>query len=222
MDKEEKKQFKELKMELTQIEEEILHENDNYEVLNYRMKIRQIILNHMFSIHATKNEIERLCEVNDRFSQLVKDYHKWAHYIQESFEKLHDVNGNPIRIQTELEPNLREEMDSELLKMKEDSDYGSKWKPIHEIMGKKCGTKDLPLMTENNDISMNIGVLSSIPQMKDICVNELFWRLSEKYYLSVPDIIRIQYYHYEYRQYYKATDNCVRCFGIGIQKGNNG
>jgi len=206
MKKDAKKEFNELRKQLKKVEQNILLDNKEYEDLVFGLQERLLLLNQMFSIHATENEIRRLTEVNDKLHQLEKNYLDWDKHIHASFKKIKDIEGEQFLIETELMPNLKPPLNCKLHIMEEDFDYGSRWQEMIGVIGRECTGKNLPIISAQNKISMNIGALKYIQQMDDLCVSELFWQLTDKFYLSVPDILKIQYYHYRYSQYWKSAE----------------
>ena len=66
MNKETRKEFLLLKEQLKEVERGILLDGQKYDVLIPRLQERLLILNQIFSIHATDNEVQRLIEVNDK------------------------------------------------------------------------------------------------------------------------------------------------------------
>lgn len=206
MKKDAKKEFNELRKQLKKVEQNILLDNKEYEDLVFGLQERLLLLNQMFSIHATENEIRRLTVVNDKLHQLEKDYLDWDKHIHASFKKIKDIEGEQFLIETELMPNLKPPLDCKLHIMEEDFDYGSRWQEMIGVIGRECTGKNLPIISAQNKISMNIGALKYIQQMGDLCVSELFWQLTDKFYLSVPDILKIQYYHYRYSRYWKYAE----------------
>lgn len=188
MEKDVKKEFKELRKQLKEVEQDILLDNKEYEDLVFGLQERLLLLNQMFSIHATETEIRRLIEVNDKLHQLEKDYLAWDKHVHASFKKLKDIEGEQFLIETELCPNIKPSFNCELHIMEEDFDYGSRWQEMIGVIGRECTGKNLPIISAQNKISMNIGALKYVKQMDDLCVAELFWQLTDKFYLSVPDI----------------------------------
>ena len=81
MKKDAKKEFNELRKQLKKVEQNILLDNKEYEDLVFELQERLLLLNQMFSIHATENEIRRLTEVNDKLHQLEKYYLDWDKHI---------------------------------------------------------------------------------------------------------------------------------------------
>lgn len=203
MKKELSKEFLEQKQHLQEVEKNILCDNMDFKNMVFRLQERLSILNLMFSIHATDNEVQRLKEVNNKFHKLEKDYLEWNKYIHASFKELKDAQGEQFLIETELRPNLKPQLNCKLHIMGEDFDYGSRWQEMIGVIGRECTGRILPVISSQNKISMNIGALKNIPQMDDLCVAELFWQLTDKFYLSVPDILKIQHYHYHYSRYWK-------------------
>jgi hypothetical protein len=204
MNKEMRKDFLEKKKQLQEIEKDILLDNKDYEDLVYRLQERLLLLNQMFSLHATETEIRRLTEVNDKLHQLEIDYLAWDKYVHASFKKLKDIEGEQFLIETELCPNIKPSLNCKLHIMEEDFDYGSRWQEMIGVIGRECTGKILPVISAQNKISMNIGAVKYVKQMDDMCVTELFWQLTDKFYLSVPDILKIQHYHYHYGRYCNA------------------
>lgn len=206
MEKDVKKEFNELRKQLKEVEQDILLDNKEYEDLVFGLQERLLLLNQMFSIHATETEIRRLIEVNDKLHQLEKDYLAWDKHVHASFKKIKDIEGEQFLIETELMPNLKPPLNCKLHIMEEDFDYGSRWQEMIGVIGRECTGKNLPIISAQNKISMNIGALKYVKQMDDLCVAELFWQLTDKFYLSVPDILKIQHYHYHYGRYWKSAE----------------
>ena len=163
------------------------------EDLVYRLQERLLLLNQMFSLHATENEIRRLTEVNDKLHQLEKDYLDWDKHIHASFKKIKDIEGEQFLIETELMPNLKPPLNCKLHIMEEDFDYGSRWQEMIGVIGRECTGKILPVISAQNKISMNIGALKYVKQMDDMCVAELFWQLSLPL-RSILEICRVSFY----------------------------
>ena len=162
--------------------------------------MRCLILNQMFELHVTEAEIRRFEEVNERLFRLTQDYNRWHLQLQKQMSEIHGLDSEPFELQTTL--NYHHDPDS-LHPMEEDIFYGSRWNEMLQIIsdveiivaGWCCGQDICDL---DDGTTWAEGPLL-IPQFEHICICHLVHALCTHQNYSIPDLLRMTTYCYDYQ-----------------------
>lgn len=163
-----------------------------------RLNIRADILNKMFALHATKAELKRFNEVNNRLMQLTEQLCRCHCELQGKVNLIHRADGDSFKIRTDICPYWEINEATEFEELAEDTFYDSKWKEmIWCIKGLKYGSglfcegNNIPKITEN---VVDREAPFDIPILKNINVCSLFYALCTERKYSIPDVLRIKNY----------------------------
>lgn len=100
-----------LRLQLIECEESIIKQSkfDGY-LVNFEkedkvcdlLETRCDILNQMFQIHSTGNEINRFEYVNEQLFIMTQDFNDWHQHLQQRMSAIHGLNGEPFNLETTL------------------------------------------------------------------------------------------------------------------------
>lgn len=172
--------------------------------LVYLLEKRCDILNRMFEIHATDAEISRFEYVNDRLYQLTQEFNNWHLHLEQHMSAIHGLEGEPFHIQTTLD-YYHDPDAPQLFTMEEEAFYGSRWNEmltINCIMNENsynnaacCSGEHICDMDDGD--SWREGALQ-LTQFKHICICYLVHRLCVHMRYSIPDVLRMTSFYYNY------------------------
>ena len=201
----------ELKATLRFVEEKILRiteingwmsTKELYEQVKDLLNDRHYILNKMFRLHVSEQEVERFREVNSHLLELTNELFK------EHLKMLEFLNGNHFDEVTtvsyiELESLMDVDEGGLLFLFDDDEDYGSNFSKMAEAI---AWTEDLeihsctnylgeePLIHRLDDGTTWAEGCLDLPQFKDIVVCYAVHDLCTHKNYSVPDLLRLQSY----------------------------
>ena len=168
---------------------------DDWDRLFYLLKERAAFLNRMFYLHATEKEQQRFHEVNNRLAQLTENFHQRHTQLYQYVSQTHTRNGGSFGWQTDIGPDTAFSDTNTLLEMDEDDFYGSHWKEMIWIIGKHF--KNIGL-TCNNEYIDGPRLLPDAIKLNGTDVCKLFYAMCTFLKYSIPDVLRIQHYRYNY------------------------
>ena len=202
-----------LRRRLQAVEEEIIRiakpfdhiMNDaEEELVCEHLSTRSYILNRMFELHATEAEIHRFEEVNERLLNLTKEFYKRHQQLQQQLSSIVTLNGEPLELSTSLDYH-HDPDNPQLYHMEDDDFYGSRWNEMLSIISDTehvesslCVGKHL--FDLDDGTTWAEGPLC-IPQFDHICVCYLVHELCTHKNYSIPDLLRMTTYHYDYQLY---------------------
>jgi len=168
---------------------------DDWDRLFYLLKERAAFLNRMFHLHATEKELQRFHEVNNRLAQLTEDFHQRHMQLYQYVSRIQTRNGGSFGWQTDIGPDTSFDDKNTLLEMDEDEFYGSHWEEMIWIIGKHV--KNIGLICNDKHLD-GPRMLPDVIQLNETNVCKLFFSLCTFLRYSIPDVLRIQHYHYCY------------------------
>lgn len=200
-----------LRRRLHAVEEEILRiakpfdhiMNDaEEELVCEHLSTRSYILNRMFDLHATEAEIHRFEEVNERLFNLTKDFNKRHQDLQQQLSSIVTLNGEPLELSTSLYYH-HDPDNPQLYHMEDDDFYGSRWNEMLFVISETTHI-EAELCYGNNLDNFDDGTTWAegplcIPQFEHICICHLVHALCTHQNYSIPDLLRMTTYHYNYQ-----------------------
>ena len=211
----EKKEYEcdtaELRQKLQAVEKEILRiakpfdgltDDASIELVRDHLEERAWILNRMFGLHVTEAEVRRFEEVNERLLRLTQDFNQRHRDLQQQVASLRMYDGEPFELQTTLD--YHHDPDNPCLhSMGDDDFYGSRW---NEMLWAIFETKPFEAVWYGGDyicdlddgVSWAEGPLQ-IPQFENICVCHLVHALCTHQNYSIPDLLRMTTYGFDYQ-----------------------
>ena len=200
-----------LRRRLHAVEEEILRiakpfdhiMNDvEEELVCEHLSTRSYILNRMFELHATEAEIHRFEEVNERLFNLTKDFNKRHQDLQQQLSSIVTLNGEPLELSTSLYYH-HDPDNPQLYHMEDDDFYGSRWNEMLFVISETTHI-EAGLCYGNNLDNFDDGTTWAegplcIPQFEHICICHLVHALCTHQNYSIPDLLRMTTYHYDYQ-----------------------
>lgn len=205
------KEWIELRAKLQFVEEEILGimdisgwmlQKDLEEQVKVFLLDRHVILNNMFRMHVTEQEVARFRAVNERLTALTRQLFADHRALMETpfVNSLEDVDPACL---VEIESMLNVDEGGEVLEFVDDADYGSNFAQMIDAI---AWTEDLEIRSCTNhpgetiepdylddDTSWAEGCLV-LPQFEDIIVCHAVHDLCTHKNYSIPDLLRIQSY----------------------------
>lgn len=205
------KEWIELRAKLQFVEEEILGimdisgwitDKDLEEQVNDFLLDRHVILNNMFRMHVTEQEVARFRAVNERLTALTRQLFADHRALMETpfVNSLEDVDPTCL---VEIESMLNVDEGGEVLEFVDDADYGSNFAQMIDAI---AWTEDLEIRSCTNHPGETIepdyldygtswaeGCLV-LPQFEDIIVCHAVHDLCTHKNYSIPDLLRIQSY----------------------------
>ena len=205
------KEWIELRAKLQFVEEKILrimdisgwmsHKDLEEQVKDFLLD-RHVILNKMFRIHVTEQEVARFREVNDHLLELTRKM------FREHSKILDLLIDNPITAisngdDIEVESKLDVDYGAEVLHLHDDEDYSSSFA---QMMDAIAWTEDLEIRSYSTHLgerpepdNLDDGTTWAegclvLPQFKDIIVCHAVHDLCTHKNYSVPDLLRIPSY----------------------------
>lgn len=163
---------------------------------------RHVILNKMFRMHVTKQEVARFREVNDHLTDLTRQMFADHRTIMESsyINSLEDIN---LECLVEVESVLDVDDGGEVLELADDADYGSNFAKMIDTI---AWTEDLEIRSSTSHPGETIepdylddgtswaeGCLV-LPQFEDIIVCHAVHDLCTHKNYTIPDLLRIPSY----------------------------
>ena len=208
-----KKEWIELKATLRFVEDKILRIMDNHgwmmkkeleEQVKELLSDRHFIMNKMFRLHVTEQEVTRFRDVNDHLSELTRKM------FSEHVKLLDSLKDNPILSVASwddvvVESKLDVDEDAEVLRYDDDDDYGSNFTQLIDAIAwtedleiRSCyttlGEKPEPDHLDNSSRwSWTEGCLD-VPQFDNIGVCYAVHDICTHKNYSVPDLLRIGSY----------------------------
>ena len=203
------KEWIELKATLQFVEDKMLRIMDNQgwmmkkeleEQVKELLSDRHFIMNKMFRLHVTEQEVTRFRDVNDHLSELTRKM------FSEHVKLLDSLKDNPILSVASwddvvVESKLDVDEDAEVLHYDDDNDYGSYFSQMIDAI---AWTEDLEIRSLcttlgekpepgrlDDGCSWAEGCLD-VPQFKDIGVCFAVHDLCTHKNYSVPDLLRIR------------------------------
>lgn len=200
-----------LKATLQFVEDKILRIMDNQgwmmkketeELVKELLLERHFIINKMFRLHVTEQEVARFREVNDHLLELT------CKMCSEHVKLLDALNNNPMvsvigREEVVVESKLGVDEETEVLHYDDDDDYGSNfsqmidalaWTEDVEIQSCFTALGEKPELNHLDDgCSWAEGCLD-VPQFKGISVCYAVHDICTHKNYSVPDLLRIRSY----------------------------
>ena len=174
------------------------------ELVCEHLSTRSYILNRMFELHVTEAEVHRFEDVNERLFNLTKDFNKRHQDLQQQLLSIVTLSGEPLNLQTSLD-YYHDPENPQLYQMEEDNFYGSRWNEMLSIISDTehvesslCVGKHL--FDLDDGTTWAEGPLC-IPQFDHICVCYLVHELCTHKNYSIPDLLRMTTYHYNYQLY---------------------
>ena len=166
------------------------------------LSTRSYILNRMFELHATEAEVQRFEEVNERLFNLTKEFNKRHQQLQQQLSSICTLSGEPLELQTSLEYH-HDSDNPQLYQMEEDNFYGSRWNEMLSIISDTEHVESSLCFGEHlfdldDGTTWAEGPLR-IPQFDHICVCYLVHELCTHKNYSIPDLLRMTTYHYDYQ-----------------------
>ena len=205
------KEWIELRAKLQFVEEEILGIMDisgwlSQKDLKAQVKDflfdRHVVLNNMFRMHVTEQEVARFREVNDKLLGLTRTM------FFEHGEILDALKNSPIAVilnddNIEVESKLDVDYGAEVLHLNDDEDYGSSfaqmmdaiaWTENQEIRFYSTHLSEIPKPDNLDDGTSWAEGCLILPQFENIIVCYAIHDLCTHKNYSVPDLLRIQSY----------------------------
>lgn len=206
-----RKEWIELRAKLQFVEEKILRIMDisgwvSHKEIEEQVKDllldRHVILNKMFRMHVTEQEVARFREINDRLLELTR------RMFAEHGKILDSLSSNPIVAisngeDIEVESKLDVVYGAEVLHLDDDNDYGSNFSQMMDAIAwtenleiRFCNTyleNKLELDNLDDGTTWAEGCLV-IPQFEDIIVCYAVHDLCVHKNYSIPDLLRIPSY----------------------------
>ena len=205
------KEWIELKATLQFVEDKMLRIMDNQgwmmkkeleEQVKELLSDRHFIMNKMFRLHVTEQEVVRFREVNDHLLELTRKM------FGEHMKLLGSLRGNPILSFTSwddvvVESSLDVDEDAEVLRYDDDDDYGSDflhmfdaiaWTEDLEIHSCCTTLGEKPEPDHLDDSTTWAEGCLDVPQFSDIRVCYAIHDLCTHKNYSVPDLLRIRSY----------------------------
>lgn len=172
------------------------------ELVREHLSTRSYILNRMFELHATEAEVQRFEEVNERLFNLTKEFNKRHQQLQQQLSSICTLSGEPLELQTSLEYH-HDSDNPQLYQMEEDNFYGSRWNEMLSIISDTEHVESSLCFGEHlfdldDGTTWAEGPLR-IPQFDHICVCYLVHELCTHKNYSIPDLLRMTTYHYDYQ-----------------------
>ena len=172
------------------------------ELVRDHLSTRCWILNRMFALHVTDAEVRRFEEVNEHLLRLSKEMRRRHRDLQEQISTLHTLNGKPFELETTL--NYYHDSDNpQLHVMEDDAFYGSRWNEMlwtiqyyNRLDAESCWRNDIYNLDDGTTWAE--GPLR-IPQFEHICVCYLVHALCTHIDYSIPDLLRMNTYGYDYQ-----------------------
>lgn len=162
------------------------------------------ILNRMFQLHAKDAEIHRFECVNEHLFNLTQEFNKWHLHLQEKMSSIHGLNGTPFQLETTLDFYLDSD-NPQLYVMDEDDFYGSRWKEMLDIncIALENTYTSAASCSGENTCDMDDGVSwkegwLNYSKFDHICICYLAHRLCCHMRYSIPDLLRMTTYYYNY------------------------
>lgn len=205
------KEWIELKAKLQFVEKKIfrimdihgwMSQKDLEEQVKDLLLDRHVILNKMFRMHVTEQEVARFREVNDQLLELTRKM------FSEHGRILYSLNGTPIEDisnggDIEVESKLDVDYGAEVLRYDDDGDYGSNFAKMMDAVAwtenleiRFCSTHlgEKPEPDNLDDGTSWAEGCLVLPQFEDIIVCFAVHDLCTHKNYSVPDLLRIQAY----------------------------
>ncbi len=205
------KEWIELKAKLQFVEEKILRimdingwmsQKDLEEQVKDLLLDRHVILNKMFRMHVTEQEVVRFCEVNDRLTALTRQMFA-NHRALLKTRYVNSIEDKDPDCFVEVESKLDVDEGGDVLEFADDADYGSNFAQMIDAI---AWTEDLEIRSCTNHPGETIepdylddGTSWSesalvIPQFEDIIVCYSIHDLCVHKNYSIPDLLRIPSY----------------------------
>ena len=170
---------------------------DVEERVKEELGMRACILNHMFALHCTPAEVMRFETVNAALLRLERMHRSWHDKLQKQFSAIHGLDGEPFTVRTVINGGIDE--NTPLYVMDEDAYYGSRWREMIDAISE---TSVIEAMCDScvemeDDVSWAEGPLC-IPQLEHVKVCYLFHALCTHLDYSIPDVLRMQTYRFDY------------------------
>lgn len=204
-------EWSELRTTLRFVEEKICHimehggwmmKKDLEEQVKDLLSDRYVILNKMFRMHITEQEVARFKEVNDRLTALTRQMFA-SHRALTKTRYVNSLEEKDPSCFVEVESVLDVDEGGEVLEFADDADYGSNFAKIIDAI---AWTEDLEIRSCTNHPGETIepdylddGTSWSesslvIPQFEDIIVCYAIHDLCVHKNYSIPDLLRIPSY----------------------------
>lgn len=172
------------------------------ELVRVHLSTRCWILNRMFALHVTDAEVRRFEEVNKHLLQLSEKMCQRHRALQEQMSALHTLSGKPFELETTL--NYYHDSDNpQLHVMEDDAFYGSRWNEMLWTI-QYYNRLDAESYWGNDIYNLDDGTTWAegslcIPQFEHICVCYLVHSLCTHIDYSIPDLLRMTAYGYDYQ-----------------------
>ena len=205
------KEWMELRTTLRFVEEKICHimEHDGWmmkkdleEQVKDLLLDRHVILNKMFRMHVTEQEVTRFREVNDRLLKLTRKMFAEHGDLLGSIG-VHYLESIVPEIEVQVESMLDVDADGEVLCFDDDTDYGSDFARMYDAL---AWTEDLEIRSCITNLgdkpepdSLDDGTTWAegclvLPQFEDIIVCHAVHDICTHKNYSIPDLLRITSY----------------------------
>lgn len=164
---------------------------------------RHVIMNKMFRMHVTEQEVARFREVNDHLLDLTQRLYDGHSSLMDFLCVNHIESCYPGTV-IQVESRLDVDEAAEVLHFDDDGDYDSKfeqmldalaWTEDMEIRSFITNLGEKPVPDNLDDGTTWAEVCLDIPQFKDIVVCYAVHDLCTHKNYSVPDLLRIQSYN---------------------------
>ena len=172
------------------------------ELVRDHLSTRCWILNRMFALHITDSEVRRFEEVNEHLFHLSKDMRQRHRALQEQMSALQTLSDKPFELETTL--NYYHDSDNpQLHVMEDDAFYGSRWNEMLWTI-QYYNRLDAESYWENDIYNLDDGTTWAegplrIPQFEHICTCYLVHALCTHIDYSIPDLLRMTTYGYDYQ-----------------------
>lgn len=163
---------------------------------------RHVILNKMFRMHITEQEVVRFREVNDRLLKLTRKMFSEHGDLLGSIG-VHYLESIVPEIEVQVESMLDVDADGEVLRFDDDADYGSDFARMYDAL---AWTEDLEIRSCITNLgekpepdSLDDGTTWAegclvLPQFEDIIICHAVHDLCTHKNYSIPDLLRVQSY----------------------------
>jgi hypothetical protein len=173
------------------------------EVIDDHLGTRQWILDEMFEKHATEAEVRRFEVVNERLLALTKQLNDYHRTLQDQMSAIHTLGGEPFELETTLLYSHNDE-DPHLFTMEEDAFYGSRWNEMLWVIGENSRLDDICWCCGDHICNLDDGQTWAegplrIPQLDRLCVCHAVHALCTHMNYSIPDLLRMTTYAFNYQ-----------------------